>query len=150
MSRWFSMTPVKARAVYFWRTAKDAFQYSSPYVQRILLAATLIAIGLWFALTPDWTSIDDLAAHSRMATREVWSSAYLIVGLLSLWRLLDPTPRILLGMAINAAGCFLLVTSSILLWMSGSPAASLGAYAAVNSIWLTIRTGATNLDQARA
>lgn len=139
-----------ARLHYFWATFKDSALHSSPYLARVFLTFALLLMAFCFANNQNWTELRTLNAHRAIAPQWAWSTAYLVVGLLKLWRLLDPAPRVIAGILINGAACLLFSASSLLLWASGSPLGALGAYAALNAFWVTVRTGSTNLDRQRA
>lgn len=140
----------RARITYFCRMLVDAFLHSSPYVQRVLLTVMLLTTGISFALTHNWEILRTLAAHRMVASQQVWASAYLLLGVLCAWRLLDPQPRVFFGVAINGCVFVLLITSSLLLWASGAPFACLAGYASLDALWVLLRTGATYTDKARA
>lgn len=141
---------IRARAVYFWVTLKESTLHSSPYLTRVSLTVALLLMGISIAESANWDQLRTLDLHRQIAPQWAWATAYICVGLLKLWRLMDPKPRVVTGIAINGMACLLFTSSSLLLWGAGSPMGALGAYAAINAFWVTYRTGATNLDERRS
>lgn len=132
------------------KAIKDSIQYTSPLTERVFLYLTLAVFGFTLWDSETWDLLRTTASHRAVAPQHVWAAAYMIAGLLGIWRLVDQKPRFWPGLLTNLFAFGLLSTSTALLRASTSPFWVLIGFAALNAGWVTLRTGATALDQTRA
>lgn len=132
------------------KAIKDSIQYTSPLTERVFLYLALVVFGFTLWGSETWDLLRTTASHRTVAPQHVWAAAYMIAGLLGIWRLVDQKPRFWPGLLSNLFAFGLLSTSTALLRASASPFWVLIGFAALNAGWVTLRTGATALDQTRA
>lgn len=132
------------------KAIKDSIQYTSPLVERFFLFTALIVFGTEIWHSDAWELLRSTASHRAVADQNTWAGVYMVAGLLGIWRLVDQKPRFWAGLFVNLFAFGLLVTTTGLLWASRSPFTTLAGFAALNAGWVTLRTGATALDQTRA
>jgi len=138
-----------AGAALYWRSLVDALKTSRPIVCRTVIALAMVAVGLALVCgIGQWDSLIITMHFRAIGPRQTWGAIFLILGFLQFWRMVDPQQRPTLTLWVNACVAGVLVLSSWLLSMAGSPTSPWCWGMALLSVWFTLRSGYTRVDRA--
>lgn len=145
------ITRLWAAVIFAFDRIRTELTISSTSVVRYGMVIYLLVAGIWMSLLSNWVRFPSLEVHAILwMPRSAWASAYIVVGCLQLWRLLDPRPRIAAAFVINGAMTALMAINALALIAIGDPAGTGSVVGFLFSVWITLRTGWTAIDKARA
>ena len=116
----------------------------------LALAALLTGAG-HLTQSPGWWSHERLLILYEVVPQPMWGWGYIIAGVLGVWRVLDPHPRMVPAFAVNIIMA-LVWTAGLVARMTTGVGTLLSAYTVVTlmSHWVLLRTAATPRDENQA